>query len=108
MSAACLAGEEFDLSPHIERLLHRQSSRRMLELNPAHPIVQALQERCQRDEGDPMLAVAADVLFGLAVLSEGSDLPDPVSFREGITRLLDSCLRSGAPVGDEGAVIRSS
>jgi molecular chaperone HtpG len=88
-SPGCLAGEEFDFSPHIERLLGDNSAlrrRRTLELNAAHPIVHALQQRFAADPGDPMLAVGADLLFGMALLAEGSPIADPVRFTD---RLID-------------------
>ena len=92
-SAACLTGGEFDLSPHIERLLGRAGARRRtLELNARHPIVTALHERFATNPADPSIAAAADLLFGIALLAEGSELQDPVQFTTHVTALLEETL----------------
>jgi len=93
VSPACLTGEEYDFSPHIERLLQRGKGagprqRRILELNPKHRIVAAMQERFRQDSTDPMVAAGADLLFGYALLAEGSELPDPVTFNARLAELL--------------------
>ena len=97
LSPACLTGEEYELSPHIERLLERgkgagPAQKRVLELNPKHPIVLGLQARFQADRADPLLATTADLLLGLAVLAEGSQLADPVTFNGQLSRLLTHAL----------------
>jgi molecular chaperone HtpG len=91
-SPACLAGEEFDPSPRMERLLLRGKGagprqRRILELNPKHPIVMKMHERYQHASDDPLIPMCADLLYGYAALAEGSELADPVAFNG---RLVDS------------------
>ncbi len=89
VSPACLTGEEYDFSPQVERLLsHGTRVRRILELNPTHPIVLALRERLRRNPQDPVIASTTDLLFGAAVLAEGSTLPDPVAFNGRLTDAL--------------------
>ena len=49
-SPACLVTEEHEYSPHLERLLQKgkgggPKQRRIMELNPNHPIVQKLHDR---------------------------------------------------------------
>jgi molecular chaperone HtpG len=75
-SPACLASNEFQLSPHIERLLRGRSEthRRTLELNAGHPLVKGLSERFTKDAADPVPA-AAELLFGVALLSEDRSFP---------------------------------
>jgi molecular chaperone HtpG len=96
VSPACLAGEDMDYSPHIERLLNGNraaSSRpRTLELNSNHAIVDNLYKRFERDPGDPVIALAADVLLGLALLGEGSAVPDRVVFAGRVADLLGQSL----------------
>ena len=92
-SPACLVSAEHDYSPHLERLL-RQSSvsapkqRRILELNPTHPILTKLQERFQRDKDDPVLGDYAEILLGYSLLAEGSELHDPVRFNQLMANLM--------------------
>lgn len=105
-SPACLTGGEFDYSPHIERLLstgnHRRLTRRTLEVNPKHPIIQGMRERLFRDSADPALIGCAELLLGWAMLSEGSDLPDAVGFT---TRLIELMARSITQANHEVSVI---
>jgi molecular chaperone HtpG len=84
-SPACLVGAEFDMSPQLERLLrHTQQevprTKRILELNPEHEVVAKLKQRFEENAEDPKVRDAADLLFGYALLAEGSELPDPARF----------------------------
>ena len=54
-SPACLVTEEHEYSPHLERLLQKgkgggPKQRRIMELNPDHPIVQKLHDRIQVEQ----------------------------------------------------------
>jgi molecular chaperone HtpG len=92
-SPVCLVSAEHDYSPQLERLL-RQSNlntpaqRRILELNPSHPLLTKLLERFQRDKEDPTLADYAELLFGYGLLAEGSELHDPVRFNQLVAELM--------------------
>jgi molecular chaperone HtpG len=92
-SAACLVSAEYEMSPHLERLMQRARGetarrRRILELNPEHQLVKAMNERYQNDAADPTLAKYAALLLGQALLAEGSGLPDPVRFTQLVTELM--------------------
>jgi molecular chaperone HtpG len=92
-SAACLVGDEHDLSPHIAELLRRTGQevpkvKRILELNPSHPLLPKLAALVARDRNDPALAQYAELLYGQAILAEGGQLPDPAAFSQRIAELL--------------------
>lgn len=91
-SPACLVGEESDLSPHMERLLrHTQGipkQKRILELNPDHPILAKMQERFDKDRDDATLGEWSELLYGQAVLAEGSELEDPARFSKLVADLM--------------------
>ena len=92
-SPACLVGGEHDYSPQLERLLRQGNvttpkQRRIMELNPTHPIVTKLQERCAHNSDDAMLSDYAELLFGYALLSEGSELVDPIRFNHLMAELM--------------------
>jgi molecular chaperone HtpG len=97
-SAACLVADEGDLSPNMERLLQKMGradamglggpAQRILELNPDHPAVQALQKLHQADPGDARIGTYANLLHDEAVLAEGSKLADPSSFAQRINELI--------------------
>jgi molecular chaperone HtpG len=92
-SPACLVGEGDDLSPHIAELLRRSGQevpkvKRILELNPTHPLLPKLQAIVAQDRTDPALQQYAELLYGQAILAEGGQLPDPAAFSKRIAELL--------------------
>jgi molecular chaperone HtpG len=92
-SPACLVGTEMDYSPQLERLLQagqggRPRQRRIMELNPSHELFARMQARFGESPEDASLAASAELLFGYALLAEGSDLPDPVQFNQRVAELM--------------------
>ncbi|WP_316519669.1 molecular chaperone HtpG [Kitasatospora brasiliensis] len=88
-SAACLVGDAHDMTPTLEKMYRAMGQqvppvKRILELNPAHPLVAALRTAHEADATDPALAEIAELVHGSALLAEGGELPDPARF----TRLL--------------------
>jgi len=82
-SPACLVTEEHEYSPHLERLLQKgkgggPKQRRIMELNPNHPIIQKLHDRFKANSDDSALGDAIELLFELALVAEGSEIADPV------------------------------
>ena len=82
-SPACLVTEEHEYSPHLERLLQKgkgggPKQRRIMELNPNHPIIQKLHDRFKSNSDDATLGDAIELLFELALVAEGSEIADPV------------------------------
>ena len=90
-SAAVLVGAEGAASPAMERLMREMhgadmpAQKRVLEINPEHALVAQLEAK--RAEGDD-LAKAAQVLYGQALIAEGSPVPDPAGFATLLTELL--------------------
>ena len=97
-SPACLVGSDFDMSPHLERMLRQAegadlpTQKRILELNPKHAILEKLQSRFEANEDDPKLADYAHLLLGHSLLAEGSELPDPARFNGLVAELMASGL----------------
>ena len=92
-SAVCLVADEGDTDLHLERLLkqHRRvdsSSKRILEVNPGHPLIRRLAERATAQ--DPALEDCAFLLLDQARIIEGEPLPDPAAFSR---RLADALVR---------------
>lgn len=92
-SPACLVVEEHDFSPRLERALRQVHSqapmqKRVLELNPKHPLISRMRQRHAADAADAVLHEAAELVFGLALLAEGSELPDPIRFSRAATEVL--------------------
>ena len=91
-SPCCLIVEGNALSPHIERLfkaMHQQipETKRILELNPKHPLIEKLNAALQAGKKEEA-ASAAKVMFAQALITEGSPLDDPAGFAKSVTELL--------------------
>jgi molecular chaperone HtpG len=88
-SAVCLVADDDDIDIHLERMLrqHKQlkaMSKRILEVNPAHPLVKALAETV-RAKGENQAVQArvnevAKLLLDQARIVEGERLDDPADF----------------------------
>ncbi|MGH7054907.1 MAG: molecular chaperone HtpG, partial [Stellaceae bacterium] len=97
-SAVCLVADEGDLDIHLERILkqHRQldtAARRILELNPRHPLIARLARSVGETGASDQLAEFAWLLLDQARIVEGEPLPDPAAF----ARRLASLLEKGLP-----------
>lgn len=88
-SAACIVGDAHDMTPTLEKMYRATGQqlptvKRILELNPTHPLITALRTAHEANADDPALGEIAELVYGGALLAEGGDLPDPARF----TRLL--------------------
>jgi molecular chaperone HtpG len=84
-SPACIVGDTHDMTPTLEKLYRAMGQevphvKRILELNPTHPLVIGLREARERDKDDNVLAETAELLYGMALLAEGGELSDPSRF----------------------------
>jgi molecular chaperone HtpG len=94
-SPACIVGDTYDVTPTLEKMYRAMGQdlprvKRILELNPTHPLVAALKSAYDQHGEDAALAETAELLHGMALLAEGGELSDPSRF----TRLLADRLTS--------------
>jgi len=92
-SAACLVGEAHDLSPQMEKLLSATGQavppqKRILELNPNHPVLEKLGAIFEEDNNAPEISDYAQLLHGQALLAEGGELPNPGRFAKLVADLM--------------------
>ncbi|MBF0430634.1 MAG: molecular chaperone HtpG [Fibrobacteria bacterium] len=92
-SPCCLVADEADMGANMERILKMtnqavQKSKRILEINPEHPILQNMQARYDKDAKDPKLQEWTGLLIDQALLAEGSEIENPVEFIKKINGLL--------------------
>jgi molecular chaperone HtpG len=88
-SPACIVGDTHDMTPTLEKMYRAMGQqiphvKRILEINPTHPLVTGLRAAKEQGKDDAALAETAELLYGMALLAEGGDLSDPSRF----TRLL--------------------
>jgi molecular chaperone HtpG len=86
-SPACLITDAFGITPALARMYRASGQnipvgKRILELNPNHPLVTGLRQAHQDRSDDPSVAETAELLYGTALLAEGGALEDPARFAE--------------------------
>lgn len=86
-SPACLITDAFGITPALARIYRASGQdipvgKRILELNPNHPLVTGLRQAHQDRSDDPSVAETAELLYGTALLAEGGALDDPARFAE--------------------------
>ncbi|MCB9654799.1 MAG: molecular chaperone HtpG, partial [Deltaproteobacteria bacterium] len=92
-SPVCLVSDEADMTPQMERILQQLGQdapkvKRILEINPDHAIVTKLKKIFEADEKSSIIDDYAQLLYGQAILAEGSELPDPVKFARLVSDLM--------------------
>ncbi|MEY2777860.1 MAG: molecular chaperone family [Pseudomonadota bacterium] len=103
-SACCLVSDEQDVSGHLERLLKAAGQaaperKPILELNPQHPLVQALVREANASGGetpgdDGTLSDLVWLLHDQALLAEGGQPEDPAQFVRRLNGFLLKGLRA--------------
>ena len=93
-SAVCLVAADGDLDMRLEKLLrqHKQldkAVRRVLELNPKHPLVKKLAEMTGKEGASPILEEAAHLLLDQARLLEGEPVADPRAFAKRLGAMME-------------------
>ncbi len=92
-SAACLVADAGAMTAHMERLMQRfgedaTGGKRVLELNPDNPAVEALWTLHEKAPTDPRIAAYALLLYDQAAIAEGSKVPDAAGFAKRINDLI--------------------
>ncbi len=96
-SPVVLVSDEDDMTPRMQRLMEQMGQKtgkvkRILELNPAHPLVTKLHDVFAADNKDPRLGLYAQLLLGQAHLAESGQLPDPAAFSKVLAEVMGRAL----------------
>ncbi len=88
-SPSCLALADYDLAPHLVRLLREAGqevpdSKPTLEINPAHALVQRIESEADEAKAKDL----ALLLLEQAEITAGAALPDPAAFVQRMNRAL--------------------
>ena len=107
-SPVCLVADEGDMDMHLERLLRQhqqisQSFKRILEVNPRHPLIRALSARVTANGAAAELEEVGQLLLDQALIMEGESLPDPAAFSRRLSAAVARGLIGDTVVGDQGS-----
>ncbi|MFD9287179.1 molecular chaperone HtpG [Streptomyces sp. NPDC060030] len=89
VSPACIVSDTHDVTPALENMYRAMGQevphiKRILELNPSHALISGLKkaytERSGEEGAGTELAETAELVHGLALLSDGGELSDPSRF----------------------------
>ena len=97
-SAVCLVAGEGDMDLHLERMLKLQGHMdiptlsRVLELNPAHPLIKKLTEIVGKPAKKQAVDDMAFLLLDQARIVEGEPVTDPATFSQRLNSVLEKGL----------------
>ena len=84
-SISCLAGDEWAMSAYMQKILKASGQKapdqkRALEVNVNHPVMEKIKTLFESDTTNPVLTDYCDLLYDIAVISEGGKLDNPSRF----------------------------
>ncbi|MFP4030212.1 MAG: molecular chaperone HtpG [Desulfococcaceae bacterium] len=106
-SVACLSGDPYDLSAYMQKLLKASGgelpeSKRTLELNTRHPVIERINAIYEKDRDNPALKEYSELLLDMAIISEGGKIDNPARFNKMVGNLMSNALESG-PAAESAA-----
>ena len=93
-SVCCLVADESGMDANMERIMRAMhqdvpaSSQRILELNPAHPVLGKMQALFAGDRASEKLSDYVELIYNQALLTEGSAPRNPLRFSQLVSDLM--------------------
>jgi molecular chaperone HtpG len=92
-SPACLVNEEGSMNPAMERMMRQMGQsvpkqKRILELNPKHELFSKLKVLFEGDQENSKLGHYTQLIYGQALIAEGSPLTEPEVFNAALLGLM--------------------
>lgn len=96
-SIACLSGGQYDMSAFMEKVLRAggqevPQTKRVLELNMNHPLLSKIHGIFEKDREAAVLKDYSQLLYDMAVISEGGKVDNPSRFSRMIGELMAGSL----------------
>ena len=84
-SVSCLSGDDYGMSAYMEKILKASGQqtpdqKRVMEVNVSHPVMEKIKGLFESDTTNPVLTDYSDLLYDIAVISEGGKLDNPARF----------------------------
>ncbi|MBA3009531.1 MAG: molecular chaperone HtpG [Proteobacteria bacterium] len=84
-SVSCLSGDDWGMSAYMEKILKASGQKtpdqkRVMEVNVNHPVLEKIKGLFETDTTNPVLTDYSDLLYDIAVISEGGKLDNPARF----------------------------
>jgi molecular chaperone HtpG len=84
-SVSCLSGDDYGMSAYMEKILKASGQstpdqKRVMEVNVNHEVMEKIKTLFETDTTNPVLTDYSDLLYDIAVISEGGKLDNPARF----------------------------
>ena len=84
-SVSCLSGDDYGMSAYMEKILKASGQstpdqKRVMEVNVNHAVLEKIKGLFETDTTNPILTDYSDLLYDIAVISEGGKLDNPARF----------------------------
>jgi molecular chaperone HtpG len=96
-SVACLSGDQFGMSAYMEKIMKATGQeipvqKRILELNVNHPVLEKVKTMFEQDTTNPVIAEYCELLYDIAVISEGGKIDNPSEFSKRIGDMMSKAI----------------
>lgn len=97
-SPCCIVEDEFGMSQQMQQLMKMLKqdvpvSKPILEINPTHPLIEAMRTVCEKDATAPKIADYAQLLLDQAKLMANQPIEKPLDFANRLTALMAEGLK---------------
>lgn len=96
-SVSCLSGDAWGMSAYMEKILKASGQKspeqkRVMEVNVNHPVLTKMKTIFETDTANPVLKDYSELLYDIAVISEGGKLDNPSGFSRQLGDLMAKSL----------------
>jgi molecular chaperone HtpG len=96
-SVSCLSGDDWGMSAYMEKILKASGQKspeqkRVMEVNVNHPVLAKMKVIFETDTTNPVLKDYSELLYDIAVISEGGKLDNPAGFSKQLGDLMAKSL----------------